>query len=247
MAAGIRKWIEPFRARAAEFDFLVLVVICVVVGGVWAFVELADEVIEGETEAIDRWMLLSMREAGDLADPVGPVWFEEAVRDITALGSTAVLTLATVFVLGYLCISRKFHAALFVLAAAGGGTLLTIAMKAFFARPRPDFVPALTEVGTASFPSGHAQLSATIYLTLGVLLARLAPGVRRRLYIIGAAIVLTFIVGLSRIYLGVHYPSDVLGGWTAGIAWALACWLAARALQRRHLVEPAPDDTQARD
>jgi undecaprenyl-diphosphatase len=144
-------------------------------------------------------------------------------------------------------LDRKAHAALFVVAAVGGGMLLSTLLKMGFDRPRPDLVPHGALVYTASFPSGHATLSAVVYLTLGALLARVQPRFVLKFYLLGLAIVLTVTVGVSRVYLGVHWPTDVLAGWALGAAWALFCWAAALWLQRRGQVEgPGPDPAAAR-
>jgi undecaprenyl-diphosphatase len=157
--------------------------------------------------------------------------------DITSLGSTAVLTLITAATIGYLLISRRRAAALLVLASIGGGSLISTLLKIGFERPRPDLVAHLAEVHSASFPSGHAMLSAVTYLTLGALLARVQPRRRLKAYLIGLAVLLTMMVGVSRIFLGVHWPTDVLAGWCLGAAWAMGCWLVALWLQRRGEVE----------
>jgi undecaprenyl-diphosphatase len=157
--------------------------------------------------------------------------------DISALGGYAVLTLMILSVVGYLMLARRFHALVLVLAATLGGWGLSTALKDLFGRPRPSIVPHLTHVGSASFPSGHAMLSAIIYLTLGALLARLVARRSLKLYFILVAVIVSLLVGSTRIYLGVHYPSDVLAGWAAGLVWAVACWLAARYLQHKGAVE----------
>jgi undecaprenyl-diphosphatase len=207
-----------------------------IAAGVLAFIGIADEVGEGETHAIDETILLSLREA-DRQDPIGPRWVEIMFTDLTSLGSTTILTIVTLAVLGYLLMVGKKGAALMVLCAVGGGTLLNSLLKLFFDRPRPDLVAHIVDVHTASFPSGHAMLSAITYLTLGALLARVQERRRVKIYILTLAVTITIMVGVSRVYLGVHWPTDVLAGWCAGASWAILCWIAALYLQRRGKVE----------
>ena len=118
--------------------------------------------------------------------------------------------------------------------AAGGGGFLSTVMKQLFGRDRPDVVPHLVAVTSSSFPSGHSMLAAIVYLTLGALLARFAARRRTRVYLLTVALFVTFVVGSSRVYLGVHYPTDVLAGWCIGSAWALTCWVAANRLEHRY-------------
>jgi undecaprenyl-diphosphatase len=205
----------------------------------WAFVKIAGEVLEGDTEGLDRRILLGLRNPSDLSDPVGPQWFEEAARDITGLGGHVILSLVTLASIAYLLLTRKRGAAFLVIAAVGGGMLLSSLLKLGFERPRPDLVPHGARVYTASFPSGHAMLSAVTYLTLGALLARVHPARGIKTFLLGTAVVLTVLIGASRIYLGVHWPSDVLAGWCGGAAWASLCWFVALQLQKRGEVERA--------
>jgi undecaprenyl-diphosphatase len=198
----------------------------------WAFSEIAEEVGEGETRGFDESLLLALR-TSDPGDPVGPPWFEASVVDVSALGGFAVLALVTVLALGYLLALKRWGAALVLLAATLGGTAISEGLKVGFNRPRPDLVAHIVETTSMSFPSGHAMLSAATYLTLGALIARTQPRKRLRAYVLGAAIVLTLLIGVSRIYLGVHWPTDVLAGWCLGAAWALACWGAATWLAKR--------------
>jgi undecaprenyl-diphosphatase len=199
----------------------------------WLFTEVADEVMEGEARAFDRAILLALRTSADRADPIGPAWFEDAARDVTALGSVAVLTLVTVAAIGYLVMIRRRGAALLLASCVGGGVALSSLLKALFGRPRPDLVAHGADVFTASFPSGHAMLSTVTYLTLAAVLARLQPQHRVKVYLLAVGIVVALLVGASRVYLGVHWPTDVVAGWSLGAAWATGAWGLALALQVR--------------
>jgi undecaprenyl-diphosphatase len=228
----MRRWTTLVRRELAP-----LLLLIAIAGGVWLFAELAEEVGEGETQAVDRAVLLALREPGDLSDPLGPGWLEESGRDFTALGSIAVLALLTLAVSGFLVLDGKRHAALLVLAAVAGGLLGSHLLKEAFERPRPDLVPHRAVVYTASFPSGHAMMAASTYLTLGALLARVQKRRRLKAFLLVLSALLTLLVGASRVYLGVHWPTDVLAGWTAGGVWAFLCWMVALRLQKRGAIE----------
>lgn len=204
---------------------------------IWAFIEVADEVVEGESHATDSRVILALRNANDLSDPLGPLWVEELGRDFTALGGVGVLTLLTLSVAGYLWLIGKVRAMLLVLGAIGSGLLASTLLKQGFDRPRPDLVPHDSLVYTASFPSGHSMMAAITYLTLAALLARVLPNRATKVYFLALAVIVTVGVGVSRVYLGVHWPSDVLAGWAVGASWALLFWLIARRLQHRGQVE----------
>jgi len=201
--------------------------------GLFAFLYLAGEVIEGETLRFDTWLLLALRVPGDTTDPLGPAWIEEMFRDFTALGGVGVLSLLTLISVGYLWLMGQRRVALFLLFAILGGLLLSSMLKNGFDRPRPELVSHGSHIYTSSFPSGHSMLSAVVYLTGGALLAMVHSAHRVRVYLIGCSILTTLLVGVSRVYLGVHWPSDVLAGWAAGAAWAAACWLVAQWLHER--------------
>ena len=220
----VRKWFpEPFY----------LVAVSLIMAGLWIFFELADFVMEGESHALDRMILLALRTPGSLNDPLGPRWLEEIFRDFTSFGSVAVLTFALLAAAGYLFLQKKYRSMLLMVAAIVGGTVLSLLLKYGFDRPRPDLVAPYAHTLTSSFPSGHALLAATTYLTMGALLARVQPQRSLKIYLMCLAILLTLIVGFTRVYLGVHWPTDVLAGWTVGGVWALTCWLVAQLLQRR--------------
>lgn len=225
--------------RLALSEIGATVALGVIALGVLLFGVIADETFEGETRGFDESILLALREPGDPANPIGPVWFEHAVADITALGGYVILTLLVVGVAIYLLANGKRGTALLVVGAVGSGTLLSEGLKLGFARPRPDLVAHLAEVQSASFPSGHAMVSAIAYLTLGVLLARAHERRRTKILVMTYAITLTLLIGLSRIYLGVHWPTDVLAGWALGAAWSALWWLAAWQLQRMGTIERA--------
>jgi undecaprenyl-diphosphatase len=205
----------------------------------WGFVEIADEVLEGETMTFDKWAVKSLRQPDNPELPIGPAWLKEIGRDMTALGGIAVLSLMTTAAAVYLLLLRKWHAMLLMVMAVVSGVLVSTVLKSSFDRPRPEWGSALTATFTSSFPSGHSMLSAVVYLVLGSMLARMESRRALKIYFMVVAVLLTFLVGLSRIYLGAHYPTDVLAGWTAGLAWALLWWLITRFLQHRGRVERA--------
>ncbi len=212
--------------------------------GFWMLAELADEVVQGKTRDLDRDVLLLFRTVQDLGDPIGPPWFEEIVRDLTAVGGIAVLTLATLAVAGFFLLGKKFASTIYLLSAVGGGVLVSTAAKGLFDRPRPDLVPHASVIHTASFPSGHSMMAAVTYLTLGVLVARTLPQIQLKVYVLTLAVIVALLVGISRVYLGVHWPTDVLAGWLAGVVWATICMLGARLIARRGVVEPEANENQ---
>lgn len=197
------------------------------------FFELGGDMIEGDTVAFDRRVMLAMRNPADVSDPIGSHSVEEAVRDITALGGFTLVTLATlVGLLLFLFHKKWLHAG--VLAAT---VLLAWASsegsKALYGRARPDLVPHGVYVYSGSFPSGHSTLAAATFLTLAVLISSLEPRRRTKGVVYGLALTILAAVGVSRVYLGVHWPSDVLAGWCLGGTWALAAWIALRVMVSR--------------
>ena len=231
----IKQWLTAIVQFARSREPVFLLGVLLIVAGTWGFVELADEVIEGETGALDRWAMLQFRTMDDPAIPIGPTWMAEVGRDITALGGVAVLVLLIVAAAGFLAIHRLYRTMVVLVVSTTSGILLSLLLKQGFARPRPDLVPHLADVYTSSFPSGHSMMSAIVYLTLAVIVAPVLKNLYLRLYVLVCAIALTALIGVSRVYMGVHYPTDVLAGWTAGLVWAIGCSLIASMVPRRKL------------
>lgn len=220
-----------------ERDRRLLLLALGIVVSLWLFGVLTGFVVTGRTQTFDEQMLLALRRAEDPAVPIGPRWGRVIATEITALGSVPVLITIIAAVAGYLALERRFAMAGAVLLASFGGMILNALLKDLFRRPRPTVVPALATVDSSSFPSGHAMTAAVVYLTLGALLARTTTRRRLRLYYVGLALAVSAVVGATRLYLGVHYPTDVLAGLAAGVLWALACELVVHRMQRRGVVE----------
>lgn len=229
LPARIRRYVDTLDVEALTMLGVALIAVI----GALVFIAVAGEVIEGDTQWIDEAIVQWFRQPGDPSRSRGPAWLTEAAIDVTALGSTVVLMLVVLAVSGFLWIHNQYRLLLLLITAIVGGNILNALMKLAFARARPSVVPHLREVFTYSFPSGHAALSAIVYLTIGILLFEVVHGRRARLYCLGVAMLTTALVGVSRVFLGVHYPSDVLAGWATGIAWAAMCWLAVQYLARR--------------
>lgn len=242
----------PFRPRldlsrllaAARSELGAVAALMVIAGGLLAFLHVSDEVAEGETGAFDLAVLKALRLPGDPNSLIGPKWLHIAATDITALGSITVLSLIVLLAVVFMASLRRWSEAVVVLVGAGGGVAISQGLKQLFGRERPDLVYRAVEASNPSFPSGHAMLSAVVFLTLGALAARFATLRRVKALALGSGVLLSLLVGMSRIYLGVHWASDVLGGWSLGAAWAMACWLAAWAWTRKFGRRP---DSASRD
>lgn len=206
------------------------------------FIRLASEMAEGETQAFDIAFLKSLRTPGDLGTPIGPHWLLASMKDLTALGGVTVLTLVAVLAVVFLLTRGRTMQALYTALATGGGAIAGALLKSLFARPRPEIVPHLVEVNSLSFPSGHSMNSAIVYLTLAVMISRSFEERKTRIFVIGVAAILVLTIGFTRLYLGVHYPTDVLGGWTVGATWALAMGIVATRLQENRRMEQPGED-----
>lgn len=204
-----------------RLEFQTLVLLIAAVGALWVFLGLADEVTEGETGEVDRTLILMLRAPGDASDPLGPRWFEEMMRDVTALGGFTFLTLFVVIAVAALAFYRERRQAFVLGVSIGLAAAANDVLKLLFDRARPDLVSHGSFVYTHSFPSGHSMLSAATFLTTAAILSSFQTRRRAKAFIFGVAVLLTVSVGVSRVYLGVHWPTDVLAGWTLGAMWAL--------------------------
>jgi undecaprenyl-diphosphatase len=221
-----------------------LTVLAIGAAALQSFLHITSEtIIEGETRGFDLGVLNALRLPGHPGVPIGPSWLTEVARDLSSLGSLSVLTLIALIVIGFALVRRRYGAAMVIFVALGGGMGVCQFLKDLFERARPPEPYRLIEVVNASFPSGHAMLSAVTYLTLAVLLARVQRQKRLKFYAVAVAALLTAIVGVTRIYLGVHWTTDVLAGWSVGAFWAVTCWFASFLWERvahKRMEEPGP-------
>ena len=186
----------------------------------WAgFAVVAALVWNGSAAPLDQAGLLFWRQ-GALLMPKGPVFLLEAVRDLTALGGVLLRNLVAVTGVAVLLWLGRKRAAQVLVAAVAGGWLVDAALKLLVGRSRPVIVPHLTEAGGASFPSGHSFNAAVVYVSLALAVSALAPDRGMRRTLVAGSVVLASLIGISRVWLGVHFPSDALAGLFGGCGWA---------------------------
>lgn len=223
--------------RVARSEIAALTALLVVALGVMTFVEVADDMTEADGQAFDQMVLQWMQPVA--GQPRGPWWMHEAAADLTSLGGISVLALFAAIAFGFLLIQRKRLSAVLLLVGLAGGVVLSEGLKAVFERARPPVEYQAVETLNASFPSGHALLSAVFYLTLGVMLTRAFSKRRLKAFVLGSAMLIAMLIGLTRIYLGAHWATDVFAGWSVGAAWAMSLWLVAYAVERRQTASHA--------
>ena len=217
--------------RIARTEIAAVTALFVVALGVMIFVEVAGDMTGTDGQAFDQAVLAWVQPVA--GDPRGPRWLEEAAADLTSLGGISVLILFAVIAVVFLLLQRKRLSALLLVLGLAGGVTLSEGLKALFERPRPPAAFQAVETLNASFPSGHTLLATVFYLTLGVMQTRAFPRAHLKAFVLGAAMTVALLIGLTRIYLGAHWASDVFAGWCAGAAWAMTLWLVAYAVQRR--------------
>jgi undecaprenyl-diphosphatase len=226
---SFKKLLKNYSSR----EIKILVNLFILVTALLLFTLVAREVVSGSTKEFDEIVLNYLRDNGTAKLPIGPRWFTGWMIDITSLGGATIIFLITSAVVFYFLIQKQYEFMWLVLIATIGGVFLSFGLKELFARERPPLIYHLLKVKSMSFPSGHAMMSSIFYLTQAALFAKAQSNKNLKAYTLLIAIVLVFLIGVSRIYLGVHYPTDVLAGWSIGLAWASLCWLAATYLQRR--------------
>lgn len=227
---------KPFLRMLDPYERLILGSLLLVVICGWGFLSLSAEVMQGDTQSLDERILLALRVDGDPTDPIGSEVWEDIGRDITALGGYAFLILLLVGVTGYLFLAGNGQMGCFLIASIVSGFIMTMTLKSVYQRPRPDVVTHISYVSTSSFPSGHSMMSMIVFLTMGALLARISKRRRLKIYVMSVAVFLSLLVGCSRMYVGVHYPTDVLAGWSAGVVWATLACLIASWLERKGII-----------
>jgi undecaprenyl-diphosphatase len=197
-----------------------------IVGALWVFLALGKEIGEGETGAFDQQLIRLLRTSSHGSLPIGPVWFRESMRYVTALGGFTFLSLMTIVVVMTLLLHRKRREGIIVAATAICSQTSIEIFKFLYGRPRPAPILLQPLASTDSFPSGHTAESTAIFLTVATVIASLEVSGRTKILAYAVAIFVMMSVGFSRVYLGMHWPTDVLGGWVLGTAWALAAWTA---------------------
>ncbi|WP_417424599.1 phosphatase PAP2 family protein [Hoeflea sp.] len=231
ITSSLAEWLVR-GVRNGSVHRLPVLLMGVVTLGLFAFISIADEMAEGEIRNIDETLFLLLRVPGDPSTPLGPEWLQEIALEVTAVGGFPLIILTLAAVTGFFIVTKRYGAALYAVLSVGSGALLSQTLKQYYARPRPDLVDHLDNVHTLSFPSGHALVTTVAYLTLAALVIGYLDDRRARAYVLLVAIFVAVLVGVSRVYLGVHWPSDVAAGWALGAAWASFSWLIVHFLKR---------------
>lgn len=191
----------------------------------WGFYEIAEEVLEDETRSLDTQILLTLRQ---LHNP----WLDHLMISITSLGEPVMLLIATFILAGFLLWRGRRAETTTLVIAASGALVLNLLLKQLFARHRPELWERTVDVKFYSFPSGHAMMSLVVYGMVAYLLA--AHFRRWRKLILMITVLLIVAIGLSRLYLGVHWFTDVVAGYAAGTVWVIACLFSLEIWKQRH-------------
>jgi len=205
------------------------------------FIGLASGVLSAATEPFDHAILQALRT--EVSDPYGPAWLERTVVNLSALGSAAVTSLIVCVGALFFLLDKRPRQAILLAGVTSLAALGMTGLKLLIGRERPTIVEHIEVIRGLSFPSGHTLIAAVLYPTLGMLIASNLRQRHLKVFVFVVAALLALIVGLTRVYIGVHYPSDVLGGWLLGLAFAIAAGLVVQSLKRQHIVERPPGET----
>ncbi len=221
---SLETYLKKHFSRLKNLEITVLFTLLCLVAGSWIFIEIADEVREADKLQFDTILLDYIRATSAAGEIKGPDWLPTSMEEITSLGGITIICVAATITITFFLVLGRYKTTLVMLCSSFGGIALSFALKYLFARPRPDESLHMVMTETFSFPSGHAMSSAVVYLSLAGLLAKIQRQRKVKIFTLAVALLLVFLIGISRIYLGVHYPTDVLGGWSVGLAWA-SFWL----------------------
>lgn len=218
------------RLRALEAR--TLIVIMAIAAALLAFLRLGDGVRAGRTLDIDRRIILALRDPAHPGQPRGSFWTRDILHDLTALGGVGVLTLTVVVATIFLWVNgRRRHAAV-LLGTVGAATVVGELIRSSYHRARPDLLAYGDYFSESSFPSGHSNIATVVWMTLALIVASLERSRVGKVTAFAAGGFISLTAGAARVYFGVHWPSDVLGGWILGSSWALAAWIALGAWKK---------------
>ncbi len=223
-------------------DIKIILVILFVAFALYLFIEFSSEMAEGELTAIDNIILQALRNPQNPKELIGPPGLLAFMQSVSYLGGIYVLSAVSTIAAMFFMLKKRTRTCLLFILSVTSGSALMVLLKYVFDRPRPDIVPHLGEFSLGSYPSGHSMVSAIVYLTIGALLARSTKSLKMRAIYLSIAGVFVFLIGISRAFLGVHYPSDILAGWCAGVIWSALSYLLAKFLLRKKRQDPSTSD-----
>lgn len=220
--------LKRYFARVKGLEIQALLIWFSIATALWAFFYLGAEIGEGDTGTFDRRLISLLRTSDSVGEPIGPAWFKDSMRDVTALGGFTFLVLMTIVVVLSLLFHRKRREGIIVAATAIGAQFSIEIFKLLYDRPRPGRLLPPIHAYTASFPSGHTTESTALFLIVATVIATLEAKDNTKILAYTVAIFVIVAIGFSRVYLGMHWPTDVLGGWVLGTVWALVAWIVLR-------------------
>ena len=225
VAAFLKASIQKDHTVVGGLGLFLVAGIVISIIATWIFGEFAEVVVAGKTQAFDEAVL---RWLGAHRTPL----LDSAMLEITALGTGVVVMMIVSISALFLALTQHKYSALLLLVATFGGVVLNQVLKLFFDRPRPEVIVWGTHAASSSFPSGHAMSATIVYSTVAYLASRLHEHAWQRWLTLSIAGIVIILISVSRLYLGVHYPSDVLAGGIIGLGWAAFCMATLEAIQK---------------